>query len=147
MVSFTEMSSESFASALRLLEACLVLEDDSIIRLDIEDTLRQLGLSDIRSAASLTAASSLALDSDIRFAILDYEIGKTNSVSIAETLLARGVPMMFLTAYGNDVQLPAALSHIPILAKPFTTAMLAAAVLAAVKDDDTSIRENMNPED
>jgi CheY-like chemotaxis protein len=141
------MFRESFASTLRLLEACLVLEDDSIIRLDIEDTLRQFGMKDIRSAASLTAASSLVFDADIRFAILDYEIGKTNSISIAETLLARGVPMMFLTAYGKDVQLPAALSHIPVLAKPFTTEMLAAAVLAAVKDDDVSIRENLSPED
>lgn len=141
------MSPEPLASALHFLEACLVVEDDSIIRLDIEDTLRQLGLRDVRSAASLTAAHALVLETELGFAILDYEIGKSTSLPLAEILLARGVPMMFLTAYGKDVQLPAGLSHIPVLAKPFTTAMLAAAVLSAVMDYNPRRRDEEPPAD
>ena len=37
---------------------------------------------------------------------------------------------MFLTAYGAGVELPQTLSHLPVLSKPFTSQLLAEALLA-----------------
>jgi CheY-like chemotaxis protein len=117
-----------------LLEPCMVVEDDSIILIDIEHTLRQLGLSDVRTAASLHHGEALAKLPDIRFAILDYELGnQQNSLGLADSLAARGVCVVFLTAHGADVRLPPSLGHVPVLAKPFTTASLLAMLLNAKK--------------
>lgn len=112
-------------AVLSQLEPCLVVEDDSIIMLDIEYTLRQLGLTQIHTATTLAKAMSLEDLGDIRFAILDYELGHlANTVPLAEALAKRGISLIFLTAYGANVDLPASLCHVPVLSKPFTTAMM-----------------------
>ena len=40
-----------------LLDACLVVEDDSIIRLDLEETLRGFGLKRVHGAGTLDAGT------------------------------------------------------------------------------------------
>jgi CheY-like chemotaxis protein len=111
----------------------MVVEDDTIILLDIEHTLRQLGLSDIHTATTLAKGEALSMLPDIRFAILDFELGRlVTSLPLAETLAARGIHMIFLTAYGADLQLPSSLANVPVLPKPFTTDMLAAKLMEVV---------------
>lgn len=101
-----------------------------MILLDIEHTLRHLGFSDVRTSTTLARGAKLADAPDIRLALLDFELGRrVTSLALAETLLVRGIPIVFLTAYGSDLQLPSALAHIPIIAKPFTTEMLAATLI------------------
>ncbi len=118
---------QSLETVIPLLQPCIVVEDDAIILLDIEHTLRHLGFSDIRTSTTLAIGSKLADAPDIRLALLDFELGRTvTSLALAEALLQRGIPMVFLTAYGADLQLPSSLAHIPIIAKPFTTETLAA---------------------
>jgi DNA-binding NtrC family response regulator len=112
-----------------LLEQCLVVEDDSIIRLDLEETLKGFGLRHVHGASSLEAAAKIIAASPIRFAVLDYNVGACNTVAMAEALTARGVPTLFLTAYGNAVELPPSLSHVQVLAKPFSSDLLAEAIL------------------
>ena len=75
-----------------LLGTCLVVEDDSIIRLDIEETLRGFGFSCVLGASTLEAAADIAATAAIGFAVLDYEIGRCNTVALAEQLRAKGVP-------------------------------------------------------
>lgn len=122
-----------------LLDCCLVVEDDSIIRIDLEDMLRSFGLRQVLGASNLPAARRLAETGGIRFAILDYEMGSGNTLEIAETLARRGIPAMFLTGYGSDLELPASLAHLPVLAKPFTPELLADAVLRALRSAERGI--------
>lgn len=126
------MKPGSFTFDAAMLEPCLVVEDDSIILLDLEHTLRQFGFNDLRTATTLAKAQEISADTTIRLAVLDYAIGKSNSVDIAETLTARGTSVVFLTAYGEDVELPLALAGVPVLSKPFTTAQLEKALKAAI---------------
>ena len=112
-----------------LLDQCLVVEDDSIIRLDLEQTLKGFGLKHVHGASTLEAATKIISASPIRFAVLDYNVGPANTVAMAEALTARGVPALFLTAYGTSVELPASLSHVQVLAKPFSSDLLAEALL------------------
>ena len=44
------------SAPVELFDACLVVEDDSIIRLDIEETLRGFGLRCVHGASTLEAA-------------------------------------------------------------------------------------------
>jgi CheY-like chemotaxis protein len=112
-----------------LLGTCLVVEDDSIIRLDIEETLRGFGFSCVLGASTLEAAADLAATAALAFAVLDYEIGRCNTVALAEQLLARGVPLVFLTAHGQGVELPPSLAGLQVVGKPYSSAMLAEALL------------------
>lgn len=117
------------SAPVELLDSCLVVEDDSIIRLDLEETLRGFGLQSVHGASSLEAAAQIIASSEIRFAVLDFNVGPTNTIPVAEALLARGIPAVFLTAYGAAVELPPGLSHIQVLSKPFSTDLLAEAML------------------
>jgi len=114
-----------------LFDSCLVVEDDSIIRLDLEETLRGFGLRMVHGASTLDAAMRIVQGAEIRFAVLDYELGRGNTVAVAETLVARGIPAVFLTAHGSEIELPPGLSHLKVIAKPFSSAALAEALIAA----------------
>ncbi len=111
---------------------CLVVEDDSLIRLDLQDTLGQLGVTSSLGASSVAQALDLLAKQRVEFAILDYQLRNSTSVKLAEVLLQMGIPFLFLTAYGSEIDLPAALRPVPVLPKPFTTALLAEAVLLAL---------------
>lgn len=125
-----------------LLDQCLVVEDDSIIRLDLEETLKGFGLKHVHGASTLEAATQIIAGSPIRFAVLDYNVGSANTVAMAEALAARGVPALFLTAYGSSVELPESLAHVQVLSKPFSSDLLAEAML---RELDTLI-EQLPPE-
>jgi DNA-binding response OmpR family regulator len=142
---FTEMKPDSTTKDAAALDPCLVVEDDSIILLDLEHTLRQFGFSDLRTATTLSKAQMLAADPGIRFAILDYAIGKSNSLDIAETLTARCTPVVFLTAYGEDVELPPVLSNVPVVSKPFTTAQLARVLKSAISAATQMVTNHSTP--
>lgn len=114
-----------------LLDACLVVEDDSIIRLDLEETLRGFGLKRVHGAGTLDAGLELASVANISFAVLDFNLGRADTVPIAMALAARGIPVVFLTAYGAAVELPPALAHLEVIAKPFSSELLAEALLKA----------------
>jgi CheY-like chemotaxis protein len=112
---------------------CLVVEDDSIIRLDIEETLRGFGFSCVLGASTLEAAAQFVSTVAIRLAVLDYEIGPFNTAALAEQLLAAGVPAIFITAHGRALDLPPHLAHLQVVAKPFSSDLLAEAVRKAIE--------------
>lgn len=111
-----------------IIDACLVVEDDSIILLDLEETLKDFGWPRVHAAATLEAATNIMASSDIRFAVLDFELGHGNTIQLAEELTARGIPALFLTAHGRSVELPAGIAHLEVLSKPFSPELLAEAM-------------------
>ena len=136
------MTFPALSTVFSQLDPCIVVEDDTIILLDIEHTLRQLGMTDVRTATTLAKAEALATMPDVRFAVLDYELGHlANTLPLAETLASRSIPMIFLTAYGSNVALPASLMHVPVLSKPFTTEMLSAVLIAVAGAGEVETRQ------
>ncbi len=122
------MPTTQIATLISGADICLVVEDDTIIRLDIEETLRGLGFTAIHGTGSVAAALAALETQGVRCAVLDVLLRDETSLPIAEALVARGIPLIFLTAYGEDVALPEHLRHVRVLSKPFTTAMLAEAI-------------------
>lgn len=122
------------SARVELLDQCLVVEDDSIIRLDLEETLKGFGLKHVHGASTLEAAAKIIASSSIRFAVLDYNVGPANTVAVAEALTARGIPALFLTAYGTSVELPPSLAHVQVLSKPFSSDLLAEAMLKELEE-------------
>jgi DNA-binding response OmpR family regulator len=119
---------------------CLVLEDDSIILIDIEYTLHSVGYTDVHTATSLARAEEILDACYPVLALLDFEVGASNSLRLARKLVERQISFLFLTAYGDTVELPDDLRHIPVVSKPFTTDLLLHTI-ALVQGGRTSFTE------
>lgn len=100
----------------------LVVEDETLIAMDIEAALQALGCAVIGPTGKLETALQLA-NSDLDAAILDVTIRGGKVFPVAERLLALGIPFVLASGYG-DWALPEHLRDQPRLTKPFTPAEL-----------------------
>jgi len=106
----------------------LIVEDDPIIAIDFEDTILGFGVKTVRTAASVARALDMIADHPPDFALLDVGLVREKTFAIAERLDALKIPFVFVTGYGADVRLPAALASKPRLAKPCSREALEAAL-------------------
>jgi DNA-binding response OmpR family regulator len=101
----------------------LVVEDEMLIAMTIEDVLQALGCEIVGPVATLEKALELARDETFDAAILDVTVRGGKIYPVAEVLLARAIPFVFASGYG-DWALPGALRDQARLTKPFTAAEL-----------------------
>ncbi len=111
----------------------LIVEDSLIIALDAEDIVDRLGADHVSTAASVSAALDLIASSKPSFAILDVNLGNTNSFAIADELLSLGVPFMFATGYGEQANFPDQHRGRPVLQKPYTIENMARAMAGVLE--------------
>jgi CheY-like chemotaxis protein len=104
----------------------LIVEDDPIIALDFEDTIRGFGVKTIRTAASVAGALELIADRAPDFALLDVGLVREKSFAIAERLDAMKIPFVFVTGYGAPETFPADFAQVPRLPKPCSSDALQA---------------------
>lgn len=104
----------------------LIVEDDPIIALDFEDTILGFGVKTVRTAGNVARALGMIADRAPDFALLDVGLVREKSFAIAERLDALNIPFIFVTGYGVDVRLPAALANKPRLPKPYSSDVLKA---------------------
>jgi len=101
----------------------LVVEDEMLIAMIIEDVLQTLCCQIVGPFAALDRALKVALEETFDAALLDVTIRGGKVYPVAEVLLARGIPFVFASGYG-DWALPEILRDQPCLTKPFTAAQL-----------------------
>jgi len=104
----------------------LIVEDDPILTLDFEDTILGFGVKTVRTAGSVAKALKMIADRAPDFALLDVGLVREKSFAIAERLDVLKIPFVFVTGYGPDVRLPAALADKPRLPKPYSADALRA---------------------
>ena len=114
------------ASPLRV----LVVEDESIVALDIENMLEEMGCQVVASVPRLVRALDVASSLDFDLAVLDINLAGEVVYPLAFRLAARGIPFVFSTGYSTST-LPPELSDRPILKKPVMLANLKRAVAMA----------------
>ena len=112
----------------------LVLEDQSLIAMDNEQTLRGLGAAEVRCCASITDAKAALAVLKPDCAILDFNLGDHTSAAIADDLTALGVPFIFATGYGDSVMIPERFRGVPVIRKPLSANLILDA-FSAKKDD------------
>jgi CheY-like chemotaxis protein len=123
---------ETFASVMTDDSSCgvpddvLIVEDDPIIALDFEETIRSFGVKSIRTAGSVCRALGMIEERRPDFALLDVGLVRETSFAIAERLEALGIPFAFVTGYSADVRAPEAFAHKPRLPKPCNSESLVA---------------------
>lgn len=101
----------------------LVVEDETLIALLIEDVLSAMGCEIVGPTGKLETALQLARDEAFDAAILDVTIRGGKIYPVAEQLLARRIPFVLASGYG-DWALPESLRDQRRLMKPFATAEL-----------------------
>jgi CheY-like chemotaxis protein len=97
----------------------LLIEDESLVAMLIEETLLDLNCTVVAKATSLSEALAKASSIDFDIAVLDVNLNGLPAYPVAELLLDRRIPFVFLTGYGIS-GVPAALRIVPVLAKPFS---------------------------
>ena len=109
----------------------LVVEDELMIRMLLQDMLDDLGHTLAGEAGHIDEALALAKRAEFDVAILDVNLGGQPISPVVEVLIARGLPFVFATGYGQR-GVPERYSKIPTLQKPFQADALALALEAAV---------------
>jgi DNA-binding NtrC family response regulator len=108
----------------------LVVEDELMIRMLLQDMLDDLGHTLAGEAGHIDEAMILARQADFDIAILDVNLGGQPISPVVEVLIARGLPFVFATGYGQR-GVPEPYRMIPTLQKPFQADALALALEAA----------------
>lgn len=101
----------------------LVVEDEVLIALEIQDMLQDFGCEVVGPVGKLETALELAGNEKVDAAILDVTIRGGKVFPVADILLARNIPFVLASGYG-DWALPEAMRDQPRLTKPFSTAEL-----------------------
>jgi CheY-like chemotaxis protein len=108
----------------------LVVEDELMIRMLLQDMLTDLGYTLAGEAGRIDEALVLAKQSEFDVAILDVNLNGQPISPVVEILIARGLPFVFATGYGQR-GVPEPYRTTPTLQKPFQADALAEAIEAA----------------
>jgi DNA-binding response OmpR family regulator len=108
----------------------LVVEDDTLIMLDIESTLREAGAKIVGPCRSVSETLSLIGQAHMDVAIVDFGLSGETAAPIAERLSALGTPFFFYTGQVDTDPRLAAWRHWRMLQKPAQPAAIIAAVKA-----------------
>jgi DNA-binding response OmpR family regulator len=103
----------------------LIVEDDPLIGFDLAVELEAHGFAIVGVAPTVAKALSLFRQHGCDVAVLDVNLGRETSAEIATTLAAARVPFVAVTGYSVD-QCPPEFARVPLLSKPFQTALLVA---------------------
>lgn len=112
----------------------LVVEDETLLADTLCDLLLEADCQPVGPAANVDIALGLIEKSRIDAAILDVRLMDEMSFAVAYALRARGIPLMFLTAYQRG-HLPADLCDEILIEKPFKAPMLIEAVRRMARAD------------
>jgi CheY-like chemotaxis protein len=111
----------------------LVVEDEFLIAMFLEDLLSAAGCLVMGPMPSIgEALTALAYEPQPDIALLDFHVAGETSVTVADALAGRGVPMVFLTGFGREA-LPPRYQDRPVLTKPYDAHDLIAALTGALQ--------------
>jgi DNA-binding response OmpR family regulator len=101
----------------------LVVEDEVLLALSLEDDLRDAGLSMLGPYTTLERALQASQSEDFDLALLDVNLHGQAVYPLADALMARNIPVVFLTGYGA-ADLPERFRGLPRLQKPYEPSLL-----------------------
>lgn len=110
----------------------LVVEDEALVAMLLEDTLRALGCRCVGPAGNVAQALALLEREVVDLALLDVNLGGgERSYPVADALAARGIRFIFVTGYGAS-GVDRRYDPLRVLQKPFDEDQLAQAIAAGL---------------
>jgi len=105
----------------------LVVEDEALIALDLEHTLRELHAVVIGPVDNIADARRFIAAGRIDCAVLDVQLGADSIKVLIPELDARDIPRVFMTAF-SQTDLPTTWKAWPVILKPMATGDLLRAI-------------------
>jgi AmiR/NasT family two-component response regulator len=112
----------------------VVAEDESLIRMDIVETLREHGYEVVGEASDGNMAVELATELKPDFMVMDIKMPNLDGLSAAEKIAELKIPVVLLTAFSQQelVARAAEVGAMAFLVKPFTPQDLMPAIEIAL---------------
>lgn len=114
----------------------LVVEDWLPLARELRYQLLTAGAQVVGPAGNLTKAMQFAECELIDAALLDIDLNGQRVFPVAELLLERGIPFVFVTAY-DTIEIPEELQSAPLVAKPAPFPVLSEIISKAIHDAGT----------
>lgn len=120
----------------RSLKACriLVVEDEYLLADELAQELADLG-ADVLGPVPTIELALAVIEKEVApdGVVVDVNLGGVLAFALADTLIERGVPMIFTTGYDPNT-LPVRFANVPICGKPINVALITAAIGRAIQD-------------
>jgi two-component sensor histidine kinase len=101
----------------------LLVEDEMLVAMMMNDMLTDLGFSVVGPFSRIAEALPVAKANDLEAAVLDINLNGELVYPVAEALVARGVPIVFVTGYGAE-SIDDRFAEVPVLQKPIERQVL-----------------------
>ena len=108
----------------------LLLEDEMLIALDLEMTLRELGATDVRLCTSVDQALTVLASLPVDCAFVDYNLGIETAEPLLHALERRGMPFIVMSGYPDSRSLGDGTRNWPLISKPVSMEALRSALEA-----------------
>lgn len=95
----------------------LIVEDETMVSLDISFALQDLGAS-VLETGTLAEAMNIVATTPLDAAILDIDLGGSDVFPAADVLYMRAIPIVFHTGHGNRAYLAAQYPDAALCLKP-----------------------------
>lgn len=96
-----ELGVSALAPAKQRPQNILLVEDSMIIAFDTEESLRRLGVADVRVESGVAGALAAIARNQPDFAIIDFNLGVESSAPVAAALRERGIRFVLATGYAE----------------------------------------------
>lgn len=106
----------------------LLVEDQTLIALDTEMLLRELGATEVDTFTTADSAIAWLASAAPDVGVLDINLGETSSFSVAGVLHRRSTPFIFTTGYDDGLTIPESFVNVRIVRKPYTIEALSDAL-------------------
>lgn len=126
-------------------KSILIVEDDPFIAMDLEDTFVEAGFKVIGPVADVQNGLSLIEKHRPDIATLDYNLGRENSVPIANALEDMGVPYVFLSGQMSRVIETHNVPEQSIIGKPYVPSKLLKIISYMIDKATPSSPSNSGP--
>ena len=110
----------------------LIVEDEFLLGFSLLEDLAEAGADVIGPVSTVGEALQIVRSKSFDLAVLDINVRGEMTFPVADALLARNVPLIFLTGYDADV-IPDRLQRLPRLGKPYDPKALASALMEVVQ--------------
>ena len=113
----------------------LILDDDILVALDLEWTVRQAGYGNVVTVATVADAVQHVEAWQPDIAIIDLNVSGEKSFPVADVLDDAGVPFAIVSGHSRDI-VPARHAERPFLGKPYDPGMLVRTLRQMVEIDE-----------
>ncbi|WP_309084405.1 HWE histidine kinase domain-containing protein [Chelativorans sp.] len=115
----------------------LLVEDEPLVALDLESSLREKGCIVVGPAGTVSEALRLIGGEAIDAALVDANLQGEPAGDVAAALTRAGIRFAFVSGYGRE-GLPASFQQAPLVAKPFRTEEVISCLEDLVRQPDTA---------